>query len=170
MATEPVWLLVSARQLGPKPVTGSLWVPTVTRLSSQSQRAVRLSHRVSHPAPPSLLENPSSQSPWAVKLSQVSVNTLLLVCMKVFVFLVIFCCCFSLRHVFSTVPSLIRHCCFFCESFSVLLRVWILSGTCLLLCGCELSALHHLKYQQPSLQIEMKAESHAPTTVYFYLP
>lgn len=86
MATEAVWLLVSARQLAPKPVTGSLWVPTVTRLSSQSQRAVRLSHRVSHQALPSLLENPSSQSPWAVKLSQVSVKTLLLVCMQVFVF------------------------------------------------------------------------------------
>lgn len=97
MATEPVWLLVSAHQLGPKPVTGWLWVPTVTQLSSQSQRVVRSSHRVSHQAPPSLLENPSSQSPWAVKLSQVSENTLL---WSYFVL------CFSLCHVICTVRSL----------------------------------------------------------------
>lgn len=91
MATEPVWLLVNARLLGPKPVTGSLWVPMAIQPSSQSQRAVRLSRRVNHQVLLNLQENPFSQSPWAVKLYQVGGNSFLIVWTHVSVFFFLLC-------------------------------------------------------------------------------
>lgn len=52
----------------------SHWVPMATQPSSQSRPAVRSSLRDRCPAPPSPPGNPFSQSPWAVRLCQVTIS------------------------------------------------------------------------------------------------